>query len=70
LVAALKESFDACDAVYNALTDANATDPIAGGRGPQARLAILANNTSHSNEGYGTMAVYMRLKGQVPPSSE
>jgi len=70
LVAALKESSETCDAVYNSLTDANASDTIAGGRAPQARLAILANNTSHINEGYGTMAVYLRLKGLVPPSSE
>ena len=70
LVAALKDSFDTCDAVYNGLTDANAGDLITGGRGPGVRLALLAGNVAHDNECYGSMAVYMRLKGLVPPSSE
>jgi DinB family protein len=70
LVAALKDSFDTCDAVYNALTDSNAGDLIAGGRGPGVRLTLLAGNTAHDNECYGSMAVYLRLKGIVPPSSE
>jgi len=34
------------------------------------RAAILAGTTSHSNESYGSMAVYMRLNGLVPPSTE
>jgi len=70
LIQALQDSFTTCDAVYNALTDANATDTIAGGRGPGIRLALLANNVAHDNECYGSMAVYLRLKGIVPPSSE
>ena len=70
LVAALKQSFDACDAVYSALTDANAGDPAPSFRGSQPRLVALANTVAHDNEAYGSMAVYMRLKGIVPPSSE
>lgn len=70
LVAALKDSFDTCDAVYNALTDANAADLITGGRGPGVRLTLLAGNVAHDNECYGSMAVYLRLKGIVPPSTE
>jgi len=70
LVAALKESFDMCDAVYEGLTDANAGDPVPSFRGQAARLAVLANNVIHDNECYGSMAVYLRLKGIVPPSSE
>ena len=70
LVAALKESFDTCDAVYNGLTDANAGDAVPSFRGQAARLAVLANNVAHDNECYGSMAVYLRLKGIVPPSSE
>jgi hypothetical protein len=70
LVAALKDSFDTCDAVYLALSDANAGDSIAGGRGPGVRLTLLAGNVAHDNECYGSMAVYLRLKGIVPPSTE
>jgi hypothetical protein len=68
LVAALKASFDACDAVYNGLTDANAGDAVPG-RGNNSRIAALAGNTAHDNECYGSMAVYLRLKGIVPPST-
>lgn len=70
LVAALKDSFDTCDAAYAALTDANASDSIQSFRGPTPRLASLAGNVAHDNECYGSMAVYLRLKGIVPPSSE
>jgi DinB family protein len=68
LVAALKKSFDVCDAAYNGLTDANAGDPVPG-RGNNSRIAALAGNTAHDNECYGSMAVYLRLKGIVPPST-
>jgi hypothetical protein len=68
LVAALKASFDACDAAYNGLTDANAGDAVPG-RGNNSRIAALAGNTAHDNECYGSMAVYLRLKGIVPPST-
>jgi uncharacterized damage-inducible protein DinB len=70
LVAALKDSFDTCDAAYAALTDANASEPIQSFRGPTPRLAALAGNVEHDNECYGSIAVYLRLKGVVPPSSE
>jgi uncharacterized damage-inducible protein DinB len=70
LVAALKESFDTCDAAYAALSDANANDVVQTFRGASTRLASLAGNVAHDNECYGSMAVYLRLKGIVPPSSE
>ena len=67
---ARKDSFDTCDAAYAALSDANANDPIQSFRGPTPRLAALAGNVAHDNECYGAIAVYLRLKGIVPPSSE
>jgi len=70
LIAALKESFDTCDSVYNGLTDANGSEAVPLFRGQQARVAALVFNIGHDNECYGSMAVYMRLKGVVPPSSE
>jgi uncharacterized damage-inducible protein DinB len=70
LVAALKDSFDTCDAAYAALTDANGNDTVQSFRGPMTRLAALAGNVVHDNECYGSIAVYLRLKGIVPPSSE
>jgi len=70
LVAALKESFDECDKAFAALTDANATEAIAAGRGQQPRVNVLYGIVVHANEVYGAMGVYMRAKGLVPPSSE
>ena len=70
LVAALKDSFDTCDAAYAALSDSNANDPVQTFRGATPRMAALAQNVEHDNECYGTIAVYLRLKGIVPPSSE
>lgn len=70
LVAALKESFAICDKAFDSLTDAKAVEMIQMGQRQRSRLGALAGTVSHSNEEYGYMAVYMRLKGIVPPSSE
>jgi hypothetical protein len=70
LVAAMKESVAECDAAFEMLTDANAAEMIKTPRGQRTRLGALTGNTIHDNEEYGYMAVYMRLKGVVPPSSE
>jgi uncharacterized damage-inducible protein DinB len=70
LEAALKQSFEVCDAVYDGLTDANAADPVNFRRSQQPRVIALFSNIAHDQECYGSMAVYMRLKGVVPPSSE
>jgi uncharacterized damage-inducible protein DinB len=70
LVAALKESFAICDKAFDSLTDAKAVEMISVGQRQRSRLAILAGTISHSNEEYGYMSVYLRLKGVVPPSSE
>jgi DinB superfamily len=71
VVGALKDSFAACDAVIDSLTDADAVTMITGGRGgPRSKLATLYGLVAHDNELYGYICVYMRLKGVVPPSSE
>ena len=70
LVAALKDAFAECDKAFDALTDANATEAVAAGRGQRTRIGALYGQVTHDNEMYGYMSVYMRLKGVVPPSSE
>ncbi len=70
LVAALKESFAICDKAFDSLTDAKANEMIQMGQRQRSRLGTLTGTVSHSNEEYGYMAVYLRLKGIVPPSSE
>jgi hypothetical protein len=71
LVAALKASFDACDAAWDSMNETTAMEMVAGRGGTQrTKLAVLIGNTAHIDEVYGTMTVYMRLKGLIPPSSE
>jgi DinB superfamily len=71
VVAALKDSFAACDAVIDNMTDADAVTMFDSGRGPaRSKLAMGYGMVGHDNELYGYICVYMRLKGIVPPSSE
>jgi len=69
LIAALKQSFDMCDAVFTGTTDANANEMVASFGGQVPRVAALYGMLIHDNECYGSMAVYLRVKGVVPPSS-
>lgn len=68
--AALKEAFDFCDTMYDSLTDASALQMIQGRGGQVSRLSVITANLAHLNEEYGYAAVYLRLKGIVPPSSD
>src|SRR5689334_22321167 len=70
LVAALKDSNAECEKAFDSLTDANATQMVKGPRGERSRLGMLVGVITHDNEEYGYLAVYMRLKGVVPPSSD
>jgi hypothetical protein len=72
LVAALNDSFKICDGVFDSLTDADAGKTISLGRGGARNefATLWTLIIGHSNEEYGYLAVYMRIKGVVPPSSE
>ena len=70
IVAALKDSIADCDKAFDALTDAAATETIKMGNRESTKMGALARVVVHDNEEYGYMAVYLRLKGVVPPSSE
>jgi len=72
LVKLLSDALTYCDEAYNGTTDQNfsAVLKVAGSKPSSAtRGAILFFNTTHDNEHYGNMVVYMRLKGHVPPST-
>ncbi len=72
LVKGLNEALAYCDGAYDATTDANFMDMIkvVGGPGGETRRgAMLGWNTTHNNEHYGNVVVYLRLKGIVPPST-
>jgi uncharacterized damage-inducible protein DinB len=73
LVKALSASLAYCDGVYADTTDAafgqlvQVTGP--GGGTQASRGSVLVFNTTHNNEHYGNLVVYLRLKGFVPPST-
>ena len=70
-MAALKAAFAECDTAWDATNEGNAFQMISGGGGQRSRVGTLTRNTvSHNNEEYGYGAIYLRLKGLVPPSSE
>jgi uncharacterized damage-inducible protein DinB len=69
VIAALKESFDYCDAVYDGLTDASGAQMIKMFGGERSRLGALYFNIIHNTEMYGEIVVYYRAKGMVPPST-
>jgi hypothetical protein len=70
LVGAVKAAQAECDKAYGGLTDAKAVEMVAGRGGQRSRVSTLWGNTVHIEHEYAQMAVLMRLKGQVPPSSE
>ena len=71
VVAAIKQTNEECDSLFNSLTDADALKMISARGGQRLELAVIEGNViEHSQEMYGYMAVYLRLKGVVPPSSD
>jgi uncharacterized damage-inducible protein DinB len=71
LVAAVKDAVAYCNKAFAGMTDAKGSEMVkVFGRMNLARLTVLSLNTAHTNEHYGNMVTYMRLKGIVPPTSE
>jgi uncharacterized damage-inducible protein DinB len=70
LVAGMKAAVAYCEPVYKAQTDATLAEMVAMGQSQQPKGQILVQNISHTNEHYGNLVTYMRLKGLVPPSTE
>jgi uncharacterized damage-inducible protein DinB len=70
LTKALNDSLTYCDDTYGSTMDNNFGDRIKLPNGGEAsRGSVLVFNTTHNNEHYGNIVVYMRLKGLVPPST-
>jgi uncharacterized damage-inducible protein DinB len=67
---ALADSFTYCDAQFDAVPDAKATEVAEFFGRKMPRLNILQFNTAHDFEHYGNIVTYMRIKGMVPPSSQ
>lgn len=66
LIAALAASYAECDKAWDSITDANAAEMV----GQRSKLGTLIVDVAHSEEEYGYISVYLRLKGIVPPSSD
>jgi hypothetical protein len=70
VIAELKKSFDLCDKAYDSINESNASQVGGAGFMGGTLAGRLYGNLIHDNEMYGTIVVYLRLKGIVPPSSE
>ena len=72
LVKALNDALAYCDGAYNDTTDTTFHTLVkvaAPSKEQTPRGMVLMFNTTHNEEHYGNLAVYMRLKGLVPPST-
>jgi len=67
--AALKTAFDFCDPIYAGINDADATKMVKMFGRDRTVFGVLDFGVIHSNEMYGSLAVYLRAKDMVPPSS-
>ena len=69
-IALLKASAAYCDPLITALTETSMTELTKVGQNQVAKGLFPASLVTHGMEMYGTMAVYLRLKGIVPPTTE
>src|SRR3984957_10754314 len=70
LVAALKEGVAYCNKAFAGMTDAQGSQMVKMMNFDVAKLSVLSINTAHTDEHYGNMVTYLRLKGIVPPCSK
>jgi uncharacterized damage-inducible protein DinB len=70
LVAAIKEAVAYCNKTFDSMTDAKGSQMTKFRGFDLAKLTVLSLNTAHTDEHYGNMVTYLRLKGIVPPTSE
>lgn len=69
-IALLKASTAYCDPLVTPLTDTAMPELVKAGEMQVAKGLLPASLIAHGMEMYGTMAVYLRLKGIVPPTTE
>jgi len=70
LVAALKDGVAYCNKAFDSMTDAKGSQLVKLFNFDLARLTVFSINSAHTDEHYGNMVTYLRLKGIVPPTSE
>jgi uncharacterized damage-inducible protein DinB len=70
LVSAIKDAIAYCNKAYDSMTDAKGSEMVKLFGFNLAKLTLFSLNTAHTDEHYGNMVTYLRLKGIVPPTSE
>ena len=70
IVAALKEAFAYCDAAFASMSEADAATVVSLFGQKMTKIGVMDSNTAHTNEHYGNLVTYMRLKDIVPPTSQ
>ena len=70
LVAALKDGVAYCNKAFEGMTDAKGSQMVKLFNFDMAKLTLFSINSAHTDEHYGNMVTYLRLKGIVPPTSE
>ena len=70
LVAAVQGAAAYCNKAFDGMTDAKGSEMVKFRNFDMARLTLLSLNTAHTDEHYGNMVTYLRIKGIVPPTSE
>ena len=66
---ALKDSFEYCAAAVKDLDDQKALAEVTVGKNTFPRVRPMISLLGSTNEHYGNIVVYLRLKGLVPPST-
>jgi hypothetical protein len=69
-VAALKDGVAYCNKAFDSMTDAKGSQMVKFMSFNVAKLSLFSLNSAHTDEHYGNMVTYLRLKGIVPPTSE
>jgi len=69
-LALLKGSSAYCEPLVTGLTEASLTELVPMGKDKVSKGLIPLGLITHADEVYGSIAVYLRLKGIVPPSTE
>jgi len=70
LIAALKDAVAYCNTAFEGITDAKGAQMTKFMNFDVAKIALFSLNTAHTDEHYGNMVTYLRIKGIVPPTSE
>jgi uncharacterized damage-inducible protein DinB len=70
LVAAVKDAVAYCNKALDTMTDVKGSQMVKLFNFDIAKLTLFSLNTAHTDEHYGNMVTYLRLKGIVPPTSE